>query len=190
MRYFIGYVIKNPDSLVIDELRKKLAVTFSVQEALKSPPHLTLFYPFETDDIQGVEPALADIARSIPPFLLDVVGFRSFDEAVWFLDVEQRPELHALKTRIVDAITQTLGISENRKGNGVHFHITLAYKDLTPETFRQIESYLQETPLPVTHLTVSNITILRQTETSWVPLRVFLLGTASESSLDNPSILA
>jgi len=175
MRYFIGYAFQGNQKDAIDELRKKISKKFDVHEALRIPPHITLFYPFETKDVKPLERALEEVAASQPKIGLSITGFHSFDEAVWFLDVEQKPELFSLKEAIVGAVQRSLHLEENRKGKGIHFHCTLAYKDVSSEVFRQIGNSLKYETLPVRAFSIDAITLFQFSENRWTPVTTFRL---------------
>lgn len=49
MRYFIAYHLQGAEGEAVDALRQSIASRFDVQAAMKIPPHVTLFNPFETD---------------------------------------------------------------------------------------------------------------------------------------------
>lgn len=181
MRYFIAYHLKGAEGQAVDALREKIAARFGVHAALKIPPHVTLFNPFETDDIGSLPDVLRDLSAAQAPIPLRITGFNSFDEAVWFLDVEQKPELLALKEKIASAVRKTTGQEDRRAGMTPHFHLTLAYKDVTPEAFSAIGEFLRGEPLPIAELTVDAVTLFSFPAGRWEPLASFPCGSFREN---------
>ena len=167
MRYFIGYELNGISAELVDGLRVLIANEFSVKEALRYPPHLTLFYPFEAEgDI--LKECLEKFAETRRGFELKVNGFNSFGEAVWFVDVEQSAELFELKNELVEMMKNQLQISEDTGGrNGTHFHVTLAYKDVTPEKFKLIGEYLKGHLVPIENLEVNSVTLFGRNGENW-----------------------
>lgn len=174
-RYLIAFVLKDEQSVAVDHLRQTIASTFDVAAAMRLPPHMTLFYPFETDDISKLAAKLEKIAASQKAFTVPINKFSSFDERVWFLDPAQDEKLFILKDAIVSIIKGTLSIGEDNEGRKAHFHITLAYKDLTPEKHRVIGEYLSKKMLPVKEVLIDNFSILSWEEktNTWTAMRVF-----------------
>lgn len=175
MRYFIAYAFQDKEKDAIEALRVAIAKKFSVREALKMPPHITLFYPFETNNIISLQNTLESFAKTQPSIELQCLGFSSFDQAVWFLDIEQKPELFSLKTRIVEVVEHSLDLLEERNGHDIHFHCTLAYKDVSPEVFTQIGLSIKQEVIPITHFLLNNLTLFQYSEVGWAPLAVFHL---------------
>jgi 2'-5' RNA ligase len=174
MRYFIAALLHDEPKWRIDALREHLATQFGVKEALKIPPHITLYPPFETEDVSVLLPALKTIADQTPISSVGVTGFNHFDDRVWFVDVDQSAELHALKNKIDHAVHETvklIGVRRPERPN--HFHITLATKDVTPEAFQALKAFLASEPLPFSALPIDNITLLRHDDHLWTPARSF-----------------
>lgn len=176
-RYFIGYSLSGQDKEVVDLLREMIATRFNVRGALSSPPHITLFRPFEMTDSAPVRQGITALARTLAPFTVPVTKFADFDQGVWFLEPAQHRGLLALKEKIAAVVKHAVGISENNTRRGVRFHVTLAYKDLTPETHRRIGEFLRHEPLPLATLNIDSVTLFGQrTDGTWEPKVVFPFG--------------
>lgn len=170
MRYFIGYNLGVKNAQIVDELRHSISEKFLVKEALLIPPHLTLFYPFEMEvaTVEILKKSLGQLAQGKSAFETKVTGFNHFGETVCFLDVEQSRDLFDLKEALVEMMKGQFQINEETRGkNAPHFHITLAYKDVTPETFKLIEEYLKTWSLPIDKLRIDAITLFGRREERW-----------------------
>lgn len=176
MRYLIAYHLEGESGRLVNELRRDIAEEFDVREALYLPPHMTLFYPFEMFGVRlrELEGVLAGFASSRDAFDLKIPGFSFFGEKVWFIDVEQSRELHDLKQQLAGVMGDKMGIDEEQKGRkGVHFHITLAYQDVTPEKFDLIGEYLSGLRCPIDELRVDAITLMESRDEKWVVVKKF-----------------
>ncbi len=172
MRYFVGYNLEGDDARMVDELRIEIAEKFSVQGALRLPPHLTIFPPFELEESKKalLVPVLEQFAKKREAFSLAVTDFNHFDETVWFIDVEQSAVLFDLKTQLAGILLENFAVVEDLRGRkGPHFHITLAYKDVTPEKFGIIGEFLKGKKVPVKTLRVGAITLFAHRDEKWLP---------------------
>ncbi len=175
MRYLIAYCPTDPEKEAVDILRKEIAATCNVHAALNLPPHITMFSPFETDAVRPLEATLVRLATTETPFVVPTTRFHSFREAVWYIDVAQTPELFHLKDIIRNAVEKTLGITETTEFK-THFHMTLAYQDVTQEAFRHIGTFLQNKKMPVDIFRINTVTLLKQSKPRhWETHRVFAL---------------
>jgi 2'-5' RNA ligase len=177
MLYFIAYNLSGRQKSATDALRETLAEKFDVRRALRIPPHLTLFHPIEIPDAGPLVDALESLSQKISPFDVDTAGFGSFDERVWFLDVAQSRPLRELKRKIASAVWRGVKLREKTYTHpGVHFHVTLASKDVTPEKFARIGAFLEKRRPPFKTFTVDSFTLLRHYGGGWVAVRTFPFG--------------
>ncbi|MEI7741462.1 MAG: 2'-5' RNA ligase family protein [bacterium] len=163
--YFVGIALENEARDIVERLRRKIAEKFHVFAALNSPPHITLFYPFKTAVNTPILVGISALARNTVPFTVPILGFGAFGEAVRFLEPAQDKRLVALKDKVVATMYQRARIPERNSFSGFHFHITLAFKDLTPAIHREIVKLLETEPLPIASLYVNALTIFRKQQT-------------------------
>jgi 2'-5' RNA ligase len=181
MRYFIAYALGDGERDAVQALRQELRTKFGVQAALRLPPHVTLFEPFDHPNAALLIPALAAVAESMEPWPIATPSYGSFRQDVWFLDLEQDRMLFRLKKRVQEAVKLTLGIEERPKHANTYFHITLAYKDVTLELFRKIGAYLHSRKLPTKRVVVDSFSLFEHRGGEWREVRCFPLGTSSEN---------
>lgn len=172
-RYFIGYHLRGEANRWVKNLKLRLAKGFNLSWTLQYPPHITLFHPFETEDLNALKESLADIAGSSQTFKVSIPSYGHFDQETWFVEVEQKHELFELKKKIVEKILKRLETKDNDHGYATHFHITLAHKELTPETFAKIEDILKTETIPFGELTIDSFTLFRKGETEWEAIEDF-----------------
>jgi len=163
MRCFIAYVLKGAEAKATDKLRASLGRAFGVEAASRIVPHVTLVPPFEVDDPALLKDDLASIARSTPAFTVAADGFGYFGDRVWYVDLDQVPPLCALK-EAAEAVVRwhAVRLMGHRPGNETHFHVTLAYKDVTPALFLEIGDFLQGTEQPFRELHIDHIALMRR----------------------------
>ncbi len=173
MRLFIGYRLKGDDEARVDALRRDLALKHSVQAALKIPPHFTLHYPFESADVSAIERSLAEFASAQAAFGIELKGFDCFEPDVWFIDVGHEPRLQSIRDALKSDLA-ALGIQEEKRfPDPFHFHVTLAYKDLSPQAFSAIGRELAGHPLPIGTLNIDSISLFGKVDDAWSALRDF-----------------
>ncbi|MFA5186262.1 MAG: 2'-5' RNA ligase family protein [Patescibacteria group bacterium] len=172
MSYFIGYRLKGSDEAAVEALRREISEKFDVHAALKIPPHFTLFYPFDFSGPAILEQTLVDVAQGQRPFSIQISSFASFPPRVWFIDVGVGTA-QDLRDAVKLAMSG-LGVHEDKVfPEPSHYHITLAYKDLTPESFEQIGKRLSERPVPIRGLDIDSITLFEKRADSWFAIRDF-----------------
>lgn len=173
MQYFIAYVLQDGERDAIDALRREIAERFDVRSALHLPPHLTLFYPFEHPDATPLLAGLAETTAGLIPVPLDTPRFASFGEATWYVDVTQDARIFRIKEAVRATVRRALGIEEEARPHGIHFHVTLAYRDVSGTVFRRIGSFLKTCRLPTKRIVVDALTLFEHRGGSWREFRTF-----------------
>lgn len=182
MRYFIAYALGDGERDAVQALRQELREKFGVVAALRLPPHVTLFHPFDCPDAAPLMAPLTAVAARLEPWPVITPKFGSFREDVWYLDLEQDRALFRIKERLRQTVRASLGIEERSKHVDTHFHITMAYKDVTPEIFRKIGTCLKKRPPPVRRVVVDSFTLFEHRGGEWRELRTFPLSGNLEST--------
>lgn len=180
MRYFIGYALSGDDKAKVDLLRNAIAEMFNVHGALKIPAHMTLMAPFEiSSPFKILAETLDKYANEQTAFDLNIIKYAHFGQDVWFLEPEQPAECFNLHSSILKVMkTSFEELKDFKDKMEVHFHITLAYKDLTKDSFEAIGKYLAQSPLPISKLKINAITLFEwQRDDSWKIVRTFPFKT-------------
>src|SRR3989344_5293557 len=89
MEYFIGYLIQGDAKTWHREVSKKISEKFKTWEIHeKIPPHITIFRPFNTGDINSVKSLLLEWAHNYSGSdIFNMVDFGYFDEKVIFAEM-------------------------------------------------------------------------------------------------------
>lgn len=176
MRYFIAYALGDGERDAVQALRQEMRDKFGVQAALRLPPHVTLFHPFDLPDAAPLLGPLAAVAAQLEPWPITTPDFGCFRNDVWFLDLEQDRALFRIKDRLCRAVSVAVGLEEHSMHADTYFHITLAYKDVTPVLFRKIGAFLRQRRPPTKRVVVDSFTLFEHRGGQWRELRTFPLS--------------
>lgn len=177
MRYFIGYTFSAAENALIEPLRQEIAQRFSVQAAIRIPPHITVLRPFETKvPIERLRQSIEGVFAQALPADIRVIGFASFDRGVWFLDVDQAQAMRETNRALADMAYRLYQTKPDRPIESTYFHLTLAYKDVAPDTFERIGAFLKAQPLPIARLNIRTATLFMDKDGRWEPLATYGIG--------------
>lgn len=165
-RYFIAFTLEGAARAKVSRLRSAISKQFDVHAALKSPPHATLKYPFDTNDIKPVADAVKAFAETLKQSPLYLKDFSHFDDRVWYVQVKPNQKQRAIQNRLVKLVRKTLTLPDDPNETNWTPHVTLAYKDLTPEKFALIKNYLADKTIDL-KIPFNNITILKLVNHKW-----------------------
>lgn len=180
--YFIGYALSdsNGEKKPVDELRERIAAKFGVQAALKTVPHVTLVRPFETDQHDVLVERMRTLAAKEKPFTVPLTKFTQFPKSrVWCIDAGQPQDLLSLKDWFRQLAMNVWKREQIAQEYESHFHVTLSFKDVTPEVHPKIGEMLKGETLPITSLNVNTISLFkhRGTGQGWDVVETFPFGT-------------
>ena len=170
MRFFIGYLIQGPAAAWHREVSDEIAERFGIWKVTeKNPPHVTIYYPFETDDIGSVKDYLRTwLASHRSSGTIEISGFDRFDDRVIFarvgVDRSVEGEILALRRELAVIVPARDALWPDQLA--WHPHATLAYK-IPPETVRDIWNYVKTLPAPRFEAPFDNVTIFRWHGERW-----------------------
>ncbi|WP_207427467.1 2'-5' RNA ligase family protein [Pedobacter sp. SYSU D00535] len=125
----------------IDEIRKEISVKYQVFAALKPPVHITLYRPLDVaaSEESRLIKLLKPIGASHAPFPLQLENFDSFNNKTLFINTPKSPAIANLQKDVSKVFYQNQVDVPEMKGNtSFHPHITIAYRDVNPGTFKTI----------------------------------------------------
>lgn len=137
--YFIAIVPPDNISGQITSYKQEVAEKYQSQQALRSPPHITLHMPFSWKEKkrERLEATLSDITESIRGFSIKLNGFDVFTPRVLFVNVERSEDLINCQRETTNAMKKLNVLNANYKDRTFHPHITLAFRDLKKPQFHQ-----------------------------------------------------
>ena len=182
MRYCITYIADDKVQAYFKDLTEHLSAKFGISNLSKRiPAHITLKYPFETEDTTEIETRIEHIAKTIMPVSFKVGGVNRFDDGfeTIFIEVEHSPEF---KNNIVKCISGLGEFDEDRKFEIENrtFHISIA-RHLDSTTSDTIFEYLNAEGLPWLKnfdVAFDNITLMKYGDEVWSVKKMFKIENA------------
>ncbi len=174
MKYFIGYLIQGEMATWHINLAKSISEKFNTWKLHeKLPPHITIFYPFNTDNIDIIKNLLVSWTKNKKaPGRFVISDFDHFDDKVVFAKVEADLSIRELVEGLRRNLKEIPGMPED--GFSVwHPHATLANR-LSSQEINQIWNYVLTLKKPNFIVPFDNVTIFRgepnlfEGESKWV----------------------
>lgn len=140
-RYLIAVIPPEGINEQIREFQHDVAGRFQSSKALRNIPHITLKAPFQTVDEEHSKVLnwFDALQINVQPFSVALDGFGNFSGSarpVIYVKPVENPNLSSLQKQIIQAFSGTfpeIKVSHTEKVFSPH--ITIAYRDLTPEFF-------------------------------------------------------
>lgn len=150
--YFVGLIPQGEVKKQIDNIRNQNSGRFGCRVALKSPPHITVLPPFRIEP-ENVE-AMKSVVRSSFPspngLLVKFSDVGTFERRTIFLDVLNDHHLNAFDVKAKELVAAYPHYFQNARFHEVfHPHVTLANRDILPEYFDEMVSYLRNKIYPI-----------------------------------------
>lgn len=141
--YFIAIIVPDVVAAEIDIFKYDIRDNYGSKAALKTVPHITLKAPFKlpAEMHKGLEEWFHNIPHSSSPFHIGLENFGCFDNSytkVIYVKPQLSAELKQLQANIIDSFSAAY--PQIRMSTHEHEftpHITIAYRDLTPENFEK-----------------------------------------------------
>ena len=175
-KFFIALL---PPASMQDEVRQiqyDFRDRYSAQVTLNSPPHITLIPPFELsrDRLEPLQIELERFAKTRSPFTINLSGFAAFPPRVIYLNVLSNPILPNLYVDMAATLANNLDIHDPYASRPFVPHMTVAFRDLTPENFEQAWAEFSDRQIKF-EFEVINLTLLAHDERRWNVLSNFPL---------------
>lgn len=155
---------------------------YNSKAALRSPPHVTLQPPFEwpMDDLAQVKTCLKAFAARSPQLVMTLSGFAAFAPRVIYIDVQRTPDLLALQTSLSQCVETELGIVDPKsKHRPFKPHLTVAFRDLKPASFRQAWPEFEHRPFEAS-FEVHHLTLLLHNGQCWTVYEEYELARPTQ----------
>lgn len=152
-----------------NQIKQHFAEVYNSRAALKSPPHITLQPPFKWDieDLPRLEQHLETFGKTQAPIPIILSGFGAFPPRVIYIKPLKTAELLSVQKALMLTLEENLGIVDSvSKTRPFSPHLTVAYKDLTKENFRNAWAAYETQELHF-EFTVPQLTLLLHTGQRW-----------------------
>lgn len=176
-QYFIAII---PPSPVYEEafgLKHYFREKYNSKASLNSPPHITLHMPFRwKEEKEGdLIAALSGFDPELRPFDLVLNDFDSFPPRVIFINVVENEHLALLQKRMRRFCKTRLNLfNADYKDQAFHPHLTLAFRDLKKNMFREAWEEFSVRKFSASYL-VREFHLLKHNGKEWEPLAAFSL---------------
>ena len=170
--YFIALIPHDAIAGEVTQFKNDFAENYNSSRALRSMPHITLKAPFKLS-ASGHNDLLrwfGNINTMVEPFSVTLEDFGSFankDNPVIYVKPLMIPSLERLQKTILLAFEHSypeLGISYTERN--FHPHMTIAYRDLTPEQYERAMDVYQHKKYTAT-FKADKFCLLQHDGTQW-----------------------
>lgn len=170
--YFIAIVLPSANADEIEVFRQDMADTYNSKAALKVMPHITLKAPFKLPADETA--SLMEWFRFLPlqnrPFQVLLEDFACFDNKhskVIYVKPAMSPHLQNLHSDVMKSFSAAYPqINTSTYERQFNPHVTIAYRDLTPENFEKAWAVYQEKKY-TSMFTCERLTLLKHNGLRW-----------------------
>ena len=189
MLYMFALMPTNEVSSYIQSRREELFERFGFSKALKPPVHITLYDPFhiKKESAASFENAVDQLqkwADSQPPFQIDLQDYGFFENPktpVVYIDVKKTSKIKDLQANFIKKLKQYIATEDKPKTYKPH--VTIGYRDITPDVFPAIKNYYSNQTFSAS-FACSTFYLWRHNGQNWQILKTFHLnGAVSQLSL-------
>lgn len=160
-------------------IKQAIAEQYDTHVAITKPAHITLVPPYRATEAQlkQLVSLHENTAKQLEPFDLILDGFGCFEgNRTVFINVQPSELLQQLYGLLKAGFIDLGQVKEKHFHAGpLKPHLTVAYRDLTPETFEAIWQEYQHEPFSAV-FPVNSIWIMKYVDRVWVPWREFGVG--------------
>lgn len=181
MKYFIGYLIDGKAGHWHRELVQEISEKFNTEKIFDHiPAHMTIFRPFETENIQEVENVLEHWIKTHP--LREQLTILDFDRFGTRVIVAKITHPEGLDHKIAD-LQKALEALPGMPGSDYfpwNPHATILHRVET-ETLEQVWDYVSALPKPHFKMWLDNITIFAlKSDGHWQIEKTFPIGRPND----------
>lgn len=177
--YFIAVIPSDEEiKREVTSIKQYFAENYESKAALKSPPHITLQMPFKWTEnkLAALVESLDTFALENEPFKVQINNFGAFPPKVIFLNINPNKELADLQKRLTRMLQTNFNILHSTHGGkGFTPHMTVAFRDLRPQSFKQAWPQFQEKTFSVEFVN-NSINLLKHNGKFWEVHHEFFFG--------------
>ncbi len=181
-RFFIALLPPAAIQAEVIQIQNYFRDRYSTQATLKSPPHITLIPPFElsSNRLKPLQIEPEKFAKTRSPFAINLSGFAAFPPRVIYLNVLPNPILQNLYVDIADTLANNLGIIDPYASRPFVPHMTVGFRDLTPENFELAWAEFSDRQIDFDFAAIE-LTLWEPDEQKWNILSKFILQSPEGS---------
>jgi len=167
--YFFALIPSEDIQSSVTKIKLDFQNRYNASHALKSPPHITLIPPFkfERKNENRLIEILNEFSEYESKFQQSLKGFGMFPPKVIFIKVPKNDSLKSLYSRFIKHMDEKLNLSSySRRAKNFFPHMTVAFRDLTPENFYKAKPVYEQKHISI-EFEVNNICLLRHNSIQW-----------------------
>jgi 2'-5' RNA ligase len=178
--YMIAIIPPEPINSEVQEFKKIVADKYRSKEALRRPVHITLIPPFQTNEKEEKKfrNFVEGFAAKQTPFEIAFDGFEKFGNRVIYVHPIITDEFKKMEKQLSTLFYKSFPFDRGAS-SGFHPHMTIAFKDLTPDMFVPAWNEFQDT-LYRRRFMLDNICLLRHNGKEWVVIDKAMFGSDGE----------
>lgn len=157
-------------------IQRKFSETFGSAAALKPPVHITFKPPFRIDsELQkDYEKSVEGFCKNQKSLVVELNGFRFFKRnRVAFIFVTRND--------ILEKMYYSFESSEEKNKKPYHAHITIGYRNLSDETFKEIMKFYRDLPF-YGSFPVNGLNLWTHNGKAWKNISFFPFGKRGQDS--------
>lgn len=162
-------MVPEPFKTRIHDLKLEIKEKFESSHSLNSPPHLTLVSPFRAteNDLNTLDEIVIDCVKNINSIQVELNNISHFDSHAIFIDVKLNEKLSELQSQLENNFrNHSEQFGYRYRNRSFRPHITLAFKDLTEETFQKAYHNLKNLTFDES-FKVKKLSLLRHDGKKW-----------------------
>lgn len=175
--YFIALLPPEKIRSSIKAFKLEIADKYNARHALKLPAHITLQPPIKLEITREkqLEQVLENFCVTQRSFELKLNGFGSFPPRVIFAQVRNKQPVIELHDALQKALRENDFLKGNKTPDNFHPHVTIATRDLDPESFSAAWTHFEAREFKVS-FAVESFFLLKHTGKSWEIYKEFLFN--------------
>lgn len=180
--YFIAILTPNHVSNAITTIKQHFKKTYGIKKALNSPPHITIYPPFRwrLSEVEVLNTFLRNFIKNYSPFPVHIKDYGAFQNRVIYLSITENYALQSLGNDLTMWMTDNFQLGSGADKNSMHPHITVAFRDLTPEIFNSVWPKFKNKSFEMSFV-VNQLALLKHTGKRWEIVRFFPFKTNNRS---------
>ena len=148
------------------EIKRQFASQYRSKAGLRSPPHITLFAPFQWQESHesSLIGGLTDFVQQQINFDLVLNGYGAFAPRVVYVQVEDSPILNQVHHQLLDHLASSIGVQSDQRE--FRPHLTVAFRDLSPTQFQKAWREFKDRPIRF-EFEAKSLALLKHNGRSW-----------------------
>ncbi|MEC4804352.1 MAG: RNA 2',3'-cyclic phosphodiesterase [Jaaginema sp. PMC 1079.18] len=167
-RYFLALLPPSEIQAQILPIQQDLTETYSLKRRPNSPPHITLYPPFEWDaeNVPLLIKTLQTFTQNWMPIPIQLTGFGAFKPRVIFIQPRQTSPLMELQRSLKTELETQLHLEDINRDRAFSPHITVAFCDRRKSDFSQVWLAVKNQEFNA-NFTVARLTLLIYQNRYW-----------------------